>query len=362
MLVTPVILSSIMRSLGLSATKAGFLVTLEMLTLALSTLTLASFIGKVSKRKVFVGGLLLILSGQIFSAVTDVFIFIVLGRMMVGLGGGFVVTVANATISSSSDPERLFSIAYVTSALLTAVVLAILANVSNQFAHTGVFIFLAVLAVICAPFCRPLFQCGSSDSEQPVLPATHPPLAYLTLLAIFIYYCVVGSAWAFAEQIAIQATVGSGIIGWIFSTVTLAGLAGGLLAAWLSTRIGRIKPIVACGIVQILAVFVLSTSTTTFEYSASLMVSTISLYFIMPYLLGAAAMFGENGRWGAAGGGASLLGLALSSAVGGMLVDWGGYKMIGIAFGISGTLSILILMFVITQRGKANDSAYVTAY
>jgi hypothetical protein len=106
---------------------------------------------------------------------------------------------------------------------------------------------------------------------------------------------------------------------------------------------------------------VLTTATTTLEYSASLTVSTITLYFIMPYLIGVAAMFGENGRWGAAGGGASLFGLALSAGVGGILVDWGGYKMIGIAFGISGSLSILIFIFVITQHGEANYSAYVKA-
>ena len=361
-LVTPVLLSSLMRGLELDATKAGFLLTLEMLTLALSTLILASYIGKVSKRKVFMGGLLLLLSGQIFSALTDVLILIVLGRIMVGLGGGMIVTVANATIASTPDPERIFAIAYVISAVLTAIVITILATLSNQFAHAGVFVFLAVLAVICAPFCRPLFQGGHAETGQQGIPATHPPLAYLTLLALFIYYCGAGSAWAFAEQIAIQVGIESGTIGLILSAVTLGGLVGGSFAAWLSTRIGRIKPLIACAIVQILSILVLTTSTTTLEYSVSLMVATIAFYFIMPYLIGVAAMFAENGRWGAAGGGASLLGLALSAGVGGILVDWGGYNMIGIAFGLSGTLSILILTFVIIQHGKANESAYVKVY
>lgn len=93
--VTPVILSSIMRGLELSATKAGFLVTLEMLTLALSTLTLSSFIGNVSKGKVFIGGLLLLVLGQIISTITDVMKIIILGRIAVGMGGGMIVTVAN---------------------------------------------------------------------------------------------------------------------------------------------------------------------------------------------------------------------------------------------------------------------------
>ena len=70
-LVTPVILSSLMRGLELSATEAGILVTMEMMTLALSTLVLASFIGKVSNKRVFIGGLLVLLTGQLMSALID---------------------------------------------------------------------------------------------------------------------------------------------------------------------------------------------------------------------------------------------------------------------------------------------------
>ncbi len=356
MLVTPVILSSLIRGLELTATKAGFLVTLEMLTLALSTLILASLIGKISKKKLFIIGLLLLVLGQIVSSLTDALKLVILGRVLVGLGGGMIVTVANATISSSSDPERLFSIAYITSALLTAIAIIVLTMLSEEYAHTGVFIFIAMIAIIGAPLCKSLFHDSKIESEKLTASATQQPLVYLVLLAIFLYFCVMGSAWAFAEQIALHVGIGNQTIGIIFSGVTLAGLFGGSFAAWLSTRKGRIPPIVVCGVVQVSAVLMLSTSTSTLEYAISLTLSTVSLYFIMPYMIGAAAMFGENGRWGAAGGGASLLGLSLSSSIGGILIDWGGYKMIGIMFGVTGTIAILILVYVITRYSTSSDT------
>lgn len=352
-LVTPVILSSLIRGLELSATNAGFLVTLEMLTLAVSTLVLASYIGGISKTRMFMAGLIALIIGQLVSALIDIPAFILLGRVLVGLGGGMMVTVINATLASSEDPERFFAIAYVTSALFTAFVIILLTELSNQYNHVGVFVFLAAMAVIGTAFCKPIYEGQYIGTSANVISLKNPALAYLTLFAIFIYYCGAGSAWAFAEQIGHHIKIDSGTIGLILSGVTLGGLVGGSVAAWLSTRAGRIKPLVACATIQVFSILLLSVSTTTLQYLVALMIATISLYLIMPYLIGVAAMFGENGRWGAAGGGASLLGLALSPVVGGILVDWGGYKIIGIAFAVLAPLSILILVFVIIQYSKS---------
>ena len=353
-LVTPVILSSLIRGLELSATRAGFLVTVEMLTLAVSTIFLSSCIGRISKTRMFVGGLITVILGQLVSALVDITAFILLGRVLVGMGGGMMVTVMNATLSSSGDPERFFAIAYVISASLTALVIIFLTELSNHYHHVGVFLFLAAFAVSGTAFCKPMYEGHYTGTSANVTPTENLPHVYMTLVALFIYYYGAGSAWAFAEQIGHDINIDSGTIGLILSGVTLGGLIGGSVAAWLSTRSGRIKPLVAFSSIQVVSIYLLSVSDTTLQFFVTLMVATISLYLIMPYLIGVAAMFGENGRWGAAGGGASLLGLALSPIVGGLLVDWVGYKMIGIAFAVLAPLSILILVFVVIQYSKSN--------
>lgn len=359
---TPIILSSLMKGLDLSATRSGFLMSQEMLAVSLSTMALATIIGKVSKQKMFMGGFLLLLLGFILTAASDSLAMIMVARMMVGIGGGMVAAVANAAISSSADPERGFGIALTVSGVLSAILMPLLTGLSDRYAHIGVFLCLALIAILLAPFCRLLFRNDISESKHYDIPTSRSLLPYITLVAIFLYFCVLGSAWAFARQIAIQANVESGIIGYIFAAATLVGISGGVVASFLSTRIGRIKPILGAGIMQILLVFVLTTSSTTFEFTASLLCVTTLLYFVMPYIYGVAAMFGENGRWGVAGGGAGLLGIALSSSVGGLLVDWAGYKMIGIAFAISGSLSIMILIFVIIQNSKSDTSVPVKVW
>ena len=355
---SPVFLTSLMNGLDLSATKAGFLLTLEMLTLSFSTLLLASALGIVSKRTMFVGGLALIVFGQILSAMSETFALMAFGRILVGLGGAMIVTIANAAISITADPERIFALVFVLSGIAWAILLPVLTMLSAQWDYVGVFCFLAVLAVVLTPFCTSLFKHHGATTTRFVIPRTHPPLAYLTLLVITLYFCGAGSAWTFAAQIGVQANVNNRAIGIIFGAVTLVGLLGGFLASWVSTKKGRVMPIVGGGLVQIVSIFLFSTSTTPIEYTATLMMSTMSFYFIYPYMLGAAAMFGEQGRWGAAGGGAALLGLALSSSVGGVLVDWGGYQMIGIAFILMGIVSILVITFVIA-RFKASTALSV---
>ena len=297
----------------------------------------------------FVSGLALIVFGQILSAMGEVLTLVVFGRVLVGIGGGMIVTIANAAISTKADPERIFALVIVLSGIAWAILLPILTKLSEQWDHVGVFFFLAVLAVVLTPFCISLLKHHGSTTTRSVVTSTHPPLAYLTLLVIALYFCGAGGAWTFAGQIAVQANVDNEIIGFILAAVTLVGLLGGFLASWLSTKKGRIMPIIGGGLVQIASIFMYSTSTTPIEYTATLMIATMGFYFIYPYMLGAAAMFGEQGRWGAAGGGAALFGLALSPSVGGILVDWGGFRMIGIAFVFMGIMSILVITFVIAR-------------
>ena len=101
--VSPVILTSIMQGLELSATTAGFLLTLEMLAVSFSTMLLASLLGIISRHKMFVSGLALIVFGQILSAMGEVLTLMVFGRVLVGIGGGMIVTIANAAISLSKQ-------------------------------------------------------------------------------------------------------------------------------------------------------------------------------------------------------------------------------------------------------------------
>ncbi|MCZ6804697.1 MAG: MFS transporter, partial [Proteobacteria bacterium] len=153
-LFTPIILSSLMKGLNLSATKSGFLMSQEMLTLSLSTLALATIVGKVSKQKLFMGGFLLLFLGLILTAASDSLTVIMVARMMVGIGGGMVATVANAAISSSVDPERGFAVALTVSGILSAIVMPLLTKLSDHFEHVGVFLCLALFAVLLVPFCR----------------------------------------------------------------------------------------------------------------------------------------------------------------------------------------------------------------
>lgn len=346
----PVIMIHMVKGFALSATQAGLLLTLEMVIISISSLISAFLLRTTPTRMMFKWGVLLVVIGQVFTAITDVVALLVIARMVVGVGGGLVLAITNATISASRNPEKMFSSVFIISGIGMIILLPILTLVGEKFSHTGIFGVFAVLAMTIIPLSTYILASTKLSAKQTVVPSKYRVAPYVTLVAIFLYFCGVGSVWAFSGQIGLQVGLGSGMIGLSLSAATLVGLIGGLLAYRLGTIHGHIKPIIGGWVFHLIAIVVLTATNSSYQFVICLMIVIFVFYFISPYMLGAAAMFGEGGRWGAAGAGAHMLGLTSSTIFGGVLVDWAGYQMIGITFGLLGTSSVLMLIISTGRR------------
>lgn len=355
--VMPLLLGSLVDGLGLGEADAGLLGTLELGGLAAASLILAPRVDRISRRDLAIRGAIAACVGHGLSALTDSFSMLALARLVAGLGEGATIAAANAAAASARDPDRLFAEAAVLGGLLAAAMLVALPYAIEPWGHPGGFGAVAGISVACLPalFWLPA-RAGQGGDQGRTL--TRRLLGYATLAAVFLFSVAQGAIWAFSERIGIGVGLSQKEVGLALGVTTLAGLAGGVAAAALGTRKGRAIPL-ALGLgANVVATWMVVFAGSVALYLWGLLAWGIAFYFALPFLLGTAAALDRLGRWAAAAGGVSAVGIALGpSAAGGMVSAWG-YPAFGgfvIACGLAAALLVLPVARAESRAGERSS-------
>jgi predicted MFS family arabinose efflux permease len=341
--VMPLLLGSLVDGLGLDEADAGVLGSLELGGLAAASLILAPRVDRISRRDLAVRGAIAACAGHALSALTGSFWILALARFVAGLGEGATIAAANSAAASARDPDRLFAESAVLGGLLAAAALVALPYAIEPWGHPGGFGAIAGLSIVCLP---PLLWLPAllGKGAPKRAPLTRKRLGFATLAAVFLFSVAQGAIWAFSERIGIAVGLSREEVGLALGVTTLAGLAGGVVAAVLGTRKGRAAPL-ALGLgANVVATWMVVIAGSVELYLAGLLAWGVAFYFALPFLLGAAAALDPLGRWTAAAAGVSAVGLALGPSGAGLMVSASGYPALGgfvIACGLAAALLIL---------------------
>jgi predicted MFS family arabinose efflux permease len=155
--------------------------------------------------------------------------------------------------------------------------------------------------------------------------APNARFALLAMVALFIFEIGQGATQVFLEQFGLRTGLDAIRIGEILGITGFLGLSGGLLAAWLGNRFGNLRPIVIGIIFNALFASTLALGTSSILFGANYLGWNVAYYFLVPYMLGVLAQMDDRGRWAVSADAVWWLGAAPGAAVGGILVEKGGY-------------------------------------
>jgi predicted MFS family arabinose efflux permease len=168
--------------------------------------------------------------------------------------------------------------------------------------------------------------------------------AVLAMLALFIYEIGQGATQVFLEQFGLNAGLEEFRIGEILGVAAFLGLSGGALAAWMGNRYGNLRPIIIGIIFNAAFASTLALGTIPILFAASYLGWNIAYYFLVPYMLGVLAEMDDRGRWVVATDAVWWLGAAPGAAVGGILVETGGYTRLAGLAPVTGFICLLIMV------------------
>jgi len=323
-----------------SASQAGFFGFFEVAALAGSMILISAWIDRVPPRRLALAGCALAAIGNIGLFLLHPFYLQLALAVLCGSGYGLVFAATIAGAAATSQPDRLYAIGNGGALLLIVGILSVLPAAAARFGSLGMFVALAALAVVCAPFFLGFKQ--GKRLPQTRLAAWRTPGAPGLLFAWAAYSAGAGGLYAFSERIGKSINLPPEQIALVLSTGVFVGLlgtgAGAILGRNVNRPVALIVGISGSGLSCLLTGF----ATNLLLFAAGVMAYWVFTMFLYSYLLGSAAILDDTGRVGTLGGGLERLGYAVGTATAGVLADHVSYSATGVLGFVGCALGLFI--------------------
>ena len=199
-------------------------------------------------------------------------------------------------------------------------------------------------------FLLPHFPSSKPDSLHCDTPPSYSRLYGLAVCAaIILFFAHNGAVWAFSQEIGRRTGMTDQQIGLILGITGFICLLGAVAAAILSTRIGRLIPMLS-GIFTCMALGVTITLTNdAIVYTICQTFYQAAMFFTVPYLFGLAAKLDSHGRVMALAAGGMIFGSALGPGMAGILIELGGYRLVAL-FIIIAIIMVIFLSLLVNKH------------
>jgi predicted MFS family arabinose efflux permease len=363
----------IMERFSMGELEVGIMFTQELTVFALTALIVAGPLSRVSRIRAACTGCIILLTANLVAASTESFDILKASRLVAGFAGGLIGAAGTASAASSVDPQRVFAIVGVAWGLIGAAMLVVTPYFTVPFGSAGGYYAMAGAVVLMVPAIiwlnapRIAEMKEDEDTQQlgffarfterlGVRGAPNARFALFAMGALFIYEIGQGATQVFLEQFGLRTGLDQYRIGEILGVAAFLGLSGGMLAAWMGNRFGNTKPIVIGLILNFTFASTLALGTLPILFAASYLGWNIAYYFLVPFMLGALAEMDDRGRWVVATDAVWWLGAAPGAAVGGLLVEAGGYNALAVLSPITGMICIAVLTLTLRRFNQIRES------
>jgi len=359
--VSPLMVGALMDGLGFNEAGAGALASAEFFSLALALLASASVVARYSRARIALAGAALALVCHVAAALTNSYALIFATRVLAGLGEGVVLAAGTAAAAGTRDPDRVFASITIVGGLGGAALLVGLPLVTVPYGTFGAFSALAVLTLLLTPLLSWLPPPGAPGPALAEVKVSNRALGLLGLFSFGFLASGQAAVWTFSERIALGAGLTVEGAGQILAAGSLFGLAGAGFSAWLGTRAGRMLPVVAGFLGQIISAIVLINADTPLVFAVASLTWMGSFFFSVPYLMGTMATLDVRGQWAAAAAGAELDGAGVGPVIGGALVTGAAYSILVYLVGVTGLIAFVLIYPVVRYAENRPSLASVSS-
>jgi predicted MFS family arabinose efflux permease len=361
--VQPAYVEGLVSAAGLDAARAGYVLSLEMLAFALSTIAMVAIAPRIRWRPTVTAALLILglahaASGYLVH--TDAFL---IARVVAGIAAGVVVPLAFAAIGLMPRPEKGFGI------LLTAVLTygALLLAVAPQILAAGglqalllVFAAVAVLgALMAGRFPEPERDTLGRVSREY---RTARRYEWSALLSMATYFAAQACFWAYASLIGQHFALNDGQIATALAVSQFAGIAGAMVPALAGTMLGQRSSLAIGAAFGMTPALLLGP-----QVPSELLFLIVTCLFQFgwnmshPFLLGVFARFDRTGQVVVQGTAMQKIGLAVGPAAGAWILGNENYAaVILLSAGLCALALLLVLPAAAAQSGLSEDAPHAT--
>ncbi len=349
---SPFVVGALIEGFPMSAERAGFVLTMELVTMGIAALFAAPLTTVVSRRWLAIAGAVLVAlaNAAVSLEVVAGFAALLAARVLAGAGAGLLLATANAAIAESVSPARLYGFALMAGWLSAAVLGPGMAFAVTHFGYRGAYGVWMVFAAIAA-----LLVGGIGDGKVVGAPGPRGPLgARLAGLAHISGVVLVGLSmmayFAFVERLGQRAGFTLEAVGYLFAGICVSGALGAGLAGVLGERLGLLGPLVFGTVLHSIAIVVAVDVMNPALFVVGAIGEGFTFMYLLAYQLAAAAALDSTGRWAAATSGAFLVSTGVGPFVGGVLIAGYGFQGLGVLNVAAPLLAIALFALAMRMR------------
>lgn len=315
-IVQPGFVQGMVEYLGFSNPEAGYIASVEMVGLAITTIIMTFVAHRVNWRSVILASILVMFVANALSTMfTDLQTFAAL-RFIAGLGAGSLVSLSFAAVGLTNNPDRNFGLLIMCVLIYGAIGLMLMPSAYALAGMDGVLWFFAAFPLVAIPFLRHLPTTGENvaqvEADAVNLSAMMKAIALLAMLA---YFAGQGVVWAYLFLIGLHGGLGEQQVANGLMLSQFAGIGGAMLAAALGSRYGRVRPL-TLGIIGGAACLYFLVGEFAFAvFAVAIAVYNFAWNMVHPFLLAAMASFDRRGRVVVYAVAMQMVGLAIGPAL-----------------------------------------------
>lgn len=363
----PWISGSLVESAHLDIQQASLMITAEVFTMGIVMLCASAFVHRMPKKAVLIAATLLAIAAQVASIYTTELGMLAVVRAVSGAAFGLVYSLASAIGAGAESPQRTYGAAGTIALLLGVLINPMLGYGMQNYGAAGVFTGIVILSVVLAvPLFLISFKPFQAAPADPVVAKPVEPAERLDMLAaagvvliMALMSASVSGLYVFLERIAHSVGLQGTALGAGMSVVSLIGASGGVIAIYVSKRVGNVLPLLIGLPLVGLIILGLTTVKAQPQFWALFSALCLMFWFLYPFIFGLAARIDLKGRVASATGSGKILLASAGTASAGFLGANYGMQSYGYAAIATCILSAVVAAWVSARVGgpRATDVA-----
>ena len=257
----PLLATLVASAYGMGESASGFIGLANLLGTAAGSLAVTICLQRLPLRGSAVSAAFLACVAQFAVALMPGFQSALLMEALAGFGAGVLLALSAAIVGSSNDADRGFAFILTLQAIVAVALLLAIPGLSAEGSLLPVMAFMACVQILLLPIglalrgkSKAVEMGGQGVKDTKSL----RPAVLLKAAAYFTFSAAVGVLWVFAGALGLSAGLPDTVIGKALAVGNVAAIAGSLLAAVITSRFGRIGPVIVTGLFIILSVFLLA--------------------------------------------------------------------------------------------------------
>ncbi|MBN3786974.1 MFS transporter [Burkholderia sp. Ac-20353] len=235
----PVVIGRLAQLRGLTPDQLGEVASAETLGVAFTAMFGSWFIRRFKPKQLMVAGLLLLAALQLLSAITWSYPVFIILRVGASLASGVVLPASVAVLSRSRAPERAFSWLVSSQIVLSAIELFAFGPVTHVLGMGSIYAALALICALALMLLVPASMPMLAEDEGASTQVRISPVTWVMVAAVFLFFCSIGTYWAFIERAGAQTGMTPDEVGGWLAASNVAALVGSVSAPWFCRRFGE---------------------------------------------------------------------------------------------------------------------------